>query len=172
MKEEIRQKTACFTGHRLIPNDHIEIVKVRTEILIRQLIRKCGIRYFGVGGAIGYDTLATEILFRLRDTDFPEIKIILVYPFEGFNSRWTDEQKANYARVLSKYDKRVCVATTPSREAYLARDRHLVDNSAYCICYCTRQSGGTAYTVRYALKKGLSIYNTIDYDFTHSCDRR
>lgn len=159
VKEDIRQKTACFTGHRLIPREHIESVKARTEILIRQLILKNGIRYFGVGGAIGYDTLAAEILFRLRDTEFPEIKLILVYPFEGFESRWTDEQKATHARLLSKYDKRVCVAQIPSREAYLARDRHLVDCSSVCISYCTRSTGGTAYTIRYAMSKGVKVIN-------------
>ena len=102
MKEIIRQKTGCFTGHRLIPIDHLESVKACTEIQIRRLILKHGIRYFGVGGAIGYDTLAAEILFRLRETDFPHIKVILVYPFEGFTSRWNDNQRAAYARLYPK----------------------------------------------------------------------
>ena len=28
-----------------------------------------------------------------------------------------------------------------------------------CVCYLNRESGGTAYTVRYAGKKGLEIIN-------------
>ena len=115
-----------------------------------------------LGGAIGYDTLAAKILFRLRETDFPQIKVILVYPFEGFTSRWSDEQRAEYARLLPQYDKAVCVAQRASREAYLERDRHLVDGSAYCIAYCTRNSGGTAYTLRYAMDKGVEIYNVAE----------
>lgn len=155
----MREKTCCFTGHRTIPQEHIDAVVARTEIKVRELIVTEDVRYFGVGGAIGYDTLAAEILFRLRATSFPHIKIILVYPFEGFTSRWSDKQKAAYARLLPKYDKHVCVVPAASREAYLARDRHLVDNSSRCICYCTRQTGGTAYTVRYAQEKGLNIFN-------------
>jgi len=61
--------------------------------------------------------------------------------------------------MLPKYDKVVCVSNTANRGAYLARDRHLVDGSAYCITYCTRNSGGTAYTVRYAKERGLKIRN-------------
>lgn len=156
---DMKEKTCCFTGHRIIPRDQYDTIAARTEIKIRELILKHGIRFFGVGGAIGYDTLAAQILFRLRDTDFPEIKVILVYPFEGFDSRWTDAQKETYTRMLPKYNKRVCVAPAASREAYLARDRHLVDNSSICVAYCTRNSGGTAYTVRYAHDKGLKIYN-------------
>ena len=39
------------------------------------------------------------------------------------------------------------------------RNRHLVDHSGTCICYLTRSTGGTAYTVDYARKKGLRIIN-------------
>ena len=57
------------------------------------------------------------------------------------------------------YDKVVRVSEHPSREAYLERDRHLVDGSSICLAYCTRDTGGTAYTVRYARKQGLEVVN-------------
>ena len=159
MKEDMRNKTACFTGHRIIPKDQYDSIAARTEITIRELILKQGIRFFGVGGAIGYDTQAAQILFRLRETDFPQIKVILVYPFDGFDSRWTDEQRATYTQMFPKYDKHVCVAPEASREAYLARNRRLVDYPSICVAYCTRNSGGTAYTVRYAEYRERKIYN-------------
>lgn len=155
----LRQRTCCFTGHREIREKDLPDILERTEQVIRRLIEK-GVAFFGVGGAIGYDTEAAKLLFRLRATEYPHIKVILVYPFEGFTSRWSDAQRAEYARLLPKYDKAVCVAQRASREAYLARDRHLVDGSAYCIAYCTRNSGGTAYTVRYARQQGVTVYNT------------
>ncbi len=39
------------------------------------------------------------------------------------------------------------------------RNRHLVDNSSVCICYLTKNNGGTAYTVDYAEKQGLEVIN-------------
>ena len=155
----MREQTCCFSGHRIIPPHEYDVVSARTEIKIRDLIVNNGVRFFGVGGAIGYDTLAAKILFRLRATDYTNLKVILVYPFEGFTGRWSDAQQAEYARLLPQYDKAVCVAQRASREAYLARDRHLVDGSAYCIAYCNRDSGGTAYTLRYAEHCELDIYN-------------
>ena len=104
------------------------------------------------------------MLCRLRATDYPHIKVILVYPFEGFTGRWSDAQRAEYSRLLPRYDKTVCVAQRASREAYLERDRHLVDSSAYCIAYCTRNSGGTAYTVRYAHQQGVTVFNTANME--------
>lgn len=156
---DLRQRTCCFTGHRVIPEKDLPGILERTEQAVRRLIEQ-GVVFFGVGGAIGYDTEAAKLLFRLRATDYPQIKVILVYPFEGFTGRWSDEQRAGYARLLPQYDKAVCVAHSASREAYLTRDRHLVDGSAYCIAYCTRDSGGTAYTLRYAQQEGLKIVNT------------
>lgn len=157
----MRQQTCCFTGHRDIPAQNISKVANRTEQYIRELIGK-GVRYFGVGGAIGYDTLAAQILFKMREAEYPGIKVILVYPFEGYTSRWSAEQQAVYRQILPYYNKRVCVADQPSKGAYLQRNRHLVDNSAYCISYCVKDTGGTAYTVKYAHSKGLIVMNTAD----------
>lgn len=156
---DLRQRTCCFTGHREIREEDLPAILKRTEQVVRRLIEK-GVAFFGVGGAVGYDTEAAKLLCRLRATDYPHIKVILVYPFEGFTDRWSDAQRAEYARLLPRYDKTVCVAQRASREAYLERDRHLVDGSAYCIAYCTRNSGGTAYTVRYAHQQGVPVYNT------------
>ena len=157
----MREKTCCFTGHRIIRADQIDIVSTRTENTIRKLIVGQDIRFFRVGGAQGYDTMAANILFRLRATDFPDIQIILVYPFDGFTSRWTDAQRGAYNRLLPLYDKCICVSPEGSREAFLARDRHLVDHSSICIAYCIRSRGGTAYTIRYAQSQGIPVHNIV-----------
>ena len=163
-----KNATCCFTGHRVIRSDYSAIVAARTEIYIRELILEHGVRFFGVGGALGFDTLAANILFRLRDTEFPQIRVILVYPFEGYTSRWSTAQQAIYEQMLQKYDKRVCVAQNGSREAYLARNRHLVDSSAFCICFLMHSTGGTAYTVKYAKHKGLNVINILSEETTRN----
>lgn len=35
----------------------------------------------------------------------------------------------------------------------------MVDHSGVCVCYLTRDSGGTAYTINYAKKQGLNVFN-------------
>lgn len=156
---ELRKQTCCFTGHRDLPREKIPEITERTANEIRDLIANNNVRFFGVGGAIGYDTLAARVLFQLKETEFPHIKVILVYPFDGYTNRWTPAQKSEHEHLLPKYEKRVCIESSASKEAYLARDRHLVDGSAYCISYCTRNYGGTAYTVRYAKSQGLEVRN-------------
>lgn len=150
-------QTCCLTGHRDLPAD-TRLLEARLTEAVRGRLAQ-GVRYFGVGGAVGFDTLAAEVLLNLRDTLYPQIRVIAVEPFDGFTSRWTDAQRARRQALLPRYDKRVCLLPRGSREAYLARDRYLVNNSAHCISYCNRTSGGTAYTVRYALRRGLYVEN-------------
>ena len=39
------------------------------------------------------------------------------------------------------------------------RNRALVDNADYCIAYCTKSTGGTVYTLNYAIGKGIDFIN-------------
>ena len=154
----MKEQTCCFTGHRNVPVDKQKEIVARTGAKVRELIRG-GYRCFIVGGAIGYDTLAAELLFHLRDVERMGIRVILAYPFDGYTAPWSEGQKAAYARLLPLYDERICVAAAASRGAYLQRDRYMVDASSMCIAYCTRQTGGTAYTIRYAAKTGVPVCN-------------
>lgn len=117
-----------------------------------------GVRYFGVGGALGFDTLVAEKLLTLRESR-PQIRIILVQPFQGYQSCWTPAQQARAAAVEAGVGKVVVCGQTLSREAFLARDRHLVDGYSCCIAWCTRAIGGTACTLRYAQRQGLRVWN-------------
>ncbi len=159
----MKEKTCCFTGHRIVPEKDVDRILDRVNTLVRALVKK-RVRYFSVGGAIGFDALVARYLFYLRDIRRLNIKVILVCPFDGFTIRWHQDQQDRFEEMLSHYDKVIYKEKTGSREAYLSRNRHLVDNSAYCIAYCTRNYGGTAYTVRYAMKNGVTVLNTADYD--------
>ena len=90
--------------------------------------------------------------------------MILICPFDGFTNRWNQTQKDEFATRLSHFDEVIYKEKTGSREAYLSRNRELVDRSAYCIAYCTHNYGGTAYTVRYAMESGVMVLNIADAD--------
>lgn len=152
-----RPYTCCFTGHRNLPAAQEEEIWQRVYAYLEPLLEE-GVHYFGVGGAMGFDTLVAEKLLALRERQ-PQIRIILVQPFQGYQSRWTPAQQARAAAVEAGVDKVVVCCQTPNREAFLARDRHLVDGSSCCIAWCTRTIGGTAYTLRYAQKQGLRVWN-------------
>lgn len=43
------------------------------EVIVR-LHQKCGVRFFGAGGALGFDTLAAEAVIKLRK-DYPGLAL-------------------------------------------------------------------------------------------------
>ena len=163
--DDVREYTCCFTGHRNIKPGEEQKILARVDNRLYPLIRQ-GVTYFGVGEAVGFDTLIAKHLLELRSTQFRKIKVVLVYPFDGFWDGWTEKQRRDFMTIRIRANKAVCVSDVPGDEAYFARDRRLVDGSKYCISYCHQATGGTAYTVRYALSKGLTVYNASSWDIS------
>ena len=154
---EQRMRTCCFTGHRKIPLEERAEITSRLERVITSLHQK-GIRYYGAGGALGFDTLAAQTVIRLRES-CPGIKLILVLPCLTQTRGWRPEDVTEYERIKTQADKTVYTAQQYTPDCMHKRNRHLVDNSGVCVCYMTEGIGGAAYTVRYAEKRGLQIIN-------------
>ena len=153
----MKNKTCCFTGHRKISKDeYVEIKKCLFEE-IEKLISK-GVCYFETGGALGFDTLAALAVLELRETH-SHIKLILILPCKEQTRGWQEEDKKIYGQILSKADKTVYASENYFRGCMQKRNRNLVDESSFCICYLNKPVGGTAYTVEYAKKQGLCIIN-------------
>lgn len=154
----MREKTCCFTGHRLIPQKELEGIKWRLERTIIDLYGR-GIIYYGAGGARGFDSLAAETVLRLRDNGYPRLRLILVLPCLNQTKGWRAEDIARYTKIKHRADKTVYTSQEYTPGCMHKRNRHLVDNSSVCICYQTQPKGGTAYTVHYAQDRGLDILN-------------
>ena len=151
-----KMKVACFSGHRRLPQDCTEL-QTNLEKAIVELIER-GVVFFGNGAALGFDQIAAETVLRLKE-DYPHIRLVMVLPCppEQQSSYWNDEQKKRYYKILGQADKVRILSPQYTEKCMLDRNRHMVDNSAYLICYLREQRGGTFYTVNYAERKGLNI---------------
>lgn len=154
----MKHRTVCFTGHRKIPPEKLASVTRRLEETLIELIGS-GYLFFGAGGALGFDTLAAQIVLKLR-ADYPQIKLILVLPCLSQADSWSEVDKRVYEQIKEQADKVVYTSREYSKGCMHKRNRHLVDNSSVCVCYLTEDTGGTAYTVNYAERKGLLVINT------------
>ena len=153
----------CFTGHRNIRKEDEDLIrrKIREQVL---LLLDQGISTFMVGGAVGFDMLAAEVLLDLREQEGKTLRLVSVLPFLEWRAGWRPEEMDREDRILQKSDEIILSEEQDTRRSYLDRDRKMVDHSSVCIAYCTRRNGGTAYTVRYALKKGITVINLADWD--------
>ena len=153
----MKEYTCCFSGHRKLPILKYLRIRFKTYREICRLI-ETGVIYFGCGGAIGFDTLAAKCVLKAKKK-YPHIKLIMVYPCKDQTLYWSKKNKRSYEIIKSQCDKYIYITEKYSFDCMYKRNKHLVDNSNYCICYLTQQKGGTYQTVNYAYKKGLTVIN-------------
>ncbi len=131
------------------------------EETVRKLAKK-GVTEYRAGGARGFDMLAAQTVLRLKK-EIPALRLVIKLPYK---------QKAGELERRGKGASRgnVCAGRSTSyiaehytRGCMQRRNRELVEGSGYCVSYCTRDTGGTAYTVAYARKNGLEIINLADW---------
>ncbi len=127
------------------------------ELAIEEAIQK-GYLYFGAGGALGFDTLAAKAVLKLKQK-YPNIKLILVLPCKSQTRGWRQSDIDEYERIMKQADKVVYTSEDYYNGCMQKRNRHLVDGSSLCIAYLTKETGGSAYTVKYAEKNALTVIN-------------
>lgn len=149
-----KNNTCFFTGHRDIPEDERSRLVDDLEKSIKELF-SIGINNFVCGGAIGFDTLAAQAVERMRNNI--DVKLHIIVPCRDQHKYFSPNQKAEYERLLESADSVEILYEHYSRGCMHARNRKMADMSSVCIAYCTSETGGTAYTVNYATKKGIKV---------------
>ena len=152
-----RSNSCCFTGHRDISIVSYNELANRVEPLIMGLIKN-GYRYFLCGGALGFDTFAATYICSLKKRGF-KVNLVMMLPCKDQDAKWSQYDRLVYNHILDQADEVVLVSEKYYNGCMHARNRALIDASSACICYLTSPSGGTKYTVDYALESGLPIIN-------------
>ena len=117
-----------------------------------------GVCGFLCGGAMGFDTLAAEMVLEARSR-FPEITLTLALPCPEQADRWPERARRRYAEIRDAADEVVYVSEAYTRFCMMQRNRYMVDHASVLVCYLTEPTGGTAGTVKYALQKGITVEN-------------
>ncbi len=157
----MKEKTCCFTGHRVIEAKKIPLVKQALTAEITARIKE-GYEIFVTGGAIGFDTLAADSVLELKKT-YPHIKLQLVLPCKNQDIKWRYEQKKHYAEILSSADSCEYVSSLYTPTCMKERNKKMIELSSALIAYCDigKLHSGSVQTLNFARKSGIKIYNLI-----------
>ena len=150
-------KTACFTGHRRIPSALHDGLFSRLLRAIEEAYAN-GYRCFLCGGALGFDTLAARAVLKAREKH-PDLLLHLALPCGDQAARWNGEDRRAYEEIRKEADQTVVLSDRYYPGCMQTRNRYMVEHSSLCICYWKEARGGTAFTVRYAVYRGLDIVN-------------
>ena len=162
-------ESCAFTGHR--PNkfrfgydetsDECRLLKRRMLGVLSGLYKK-GVRRYYVGGALGADMWAGELIAWLKERpDYPGIELILAAPFPQYERKWSEEEKQRLHRLMERCSETLYIGFADLSSTYLERDRYMVDH-ADCLFAVYDGIGsphsGTKYTVEYAAGKDIPIW--------------
>ncbi|MBQ6569997.1 MAG: DUF1273 family protein [Clostridia bacterium] len=151
-----------FTGYRparftyKYNEYHPDCLLLKQEIS-GKIIQKCceGYYNFYTGMAMGIDIWAAEAVLAAKK-DFYNINLIAVVPFKNHIDSIGDSYTRRYNDILAECSDIVYVNDVFSPNAYLMRNRYIVDNCAAIIAVYDPDRGivrsGTAQTVNYAKK--------------------
>lgn len=161
-----RENSCCFTGHRTIPADRVNLIRISTERAVSLLYRD-GYRFFICGGALGFDTLAAQIVLRAAER-VKDIRLILALPCRNQTERWIstpdfDAKNAirEYARIKGMANCVTYVNEMASETCMKERNQFMVDHSSAIIAYYNPEvfRSGTGQTVRMAQRAGMRMIN-------------
>ena len=160
----MKETACCFTGHRRLPADQIEIITKRLEEAVESLIAK-GVTGFLCGGALGFDMLAATVVLSAKERG-KHVRLILALPCKDQDAFWNEQQKAQYRSLLEKVDEVVYVSEAYYDGCMKKRNLYMIDHCAYCVCALSHPRSGTGQTVRMARDNGVQVINVMSC-FTH-----
>ena len=156
--------TACsFTGHRpeKLPWGEEErdprclAVKEQLKAALDRAYDR-GYTHFICGMARGSDLYFAQAVLALRDR-CPEVTLECARPCESQTDGWGEAARERYEAILDRCDYETLVQHGYTRGCMMRRNRYMVDRSSHIISiYDGMPSGGTAATLAYALRQGLT----------------
>lgn len=88
------------------------------------------------------------------------IKIIVVVPFIGYDSKWPDQSRHRLKKLIQNANDSIVISYSADVSSYKKRNYYMVDHAEYLIGVFDNQKklrSGTAQTVNYALHQGKVI---------------
>lgn len=92
-------------------------------------------------------------------TPMPGLRLVAVIPFRGQESRFPAADRECFRRVLAAADHSVTLSPSYHAGCYAVRNNYLVEHAALLVAWYDGSPGGTHYTVRRALGRGLEFIN-------------
>lgn len=89
----------------------------------------------------------------------PGLRLVAVIPFRGQESRFPVADRERFRRVLAAADHSVTLSPSYHAGCYAVRNNYLVEHAALLVAWYDGSPGGTHYTVRRALGRGLEFIN-------------
>ena len=145
--------SVAFTGHRTYDGAADGALRAAVTDLHAR-----GARTFLSGMAVGFDLAAAEAVLVCR-AELPGVRLVCVVPFMGQERRFSGTDRERYDRILAAAAEVVVLSPVYHAGCYAVRNNYLVDHASTLVAWYDGSPGGTHYTVRRAVRRGLRVMN-------------
>ena len=136
----------CFFGHKDTPED----VKPALCAAIEELITQCGVSTFYVGNQGAFDAYVRSAL-RQFSGKYPHIRYAVVLAYmPGKQNEYDDFSVTMLSEGIEEVHPRYALDW---------RNRWMLRESQYIVCYIHHRWGGAAKYVQMALRQGKTVIN-------------
>lgn len=136
----------CFFGHKDTPED----VKPALCAAIEELITQCGVSTFYVGNQGAFDAYVRSAL-RQFSGKYPHIRYAVVLAYmPGKQNEYDDFSDTMLSEGIEEVHPRYALDW---------RNRWMLRESQYIVCYIHHRWGGAAKYVQMALRQGKTVIN-------------
>lgn len=145
-------QTCFFSGHRET-GEAPYLPKAVGDAIGRAY--EAGFRRFVCGGALGFDTIAAQGVLRWREREGAgDVELWLILPHRGQERSWRLPDQEVYRQLLEQADHLEFLQESYTPGCMFRRNRAMADCSSRGIFfYDGRKGGGTAYTLKYFLRR-------------------
>jgi len=122
-----------------------------------------GAEWFIMTGTYGFDLWAAEILFMLRKTEYPHIKVSMIQAFQNQEENWKEDRKAYFNKIKSKLDHFAVVSQQPYAGPwqFQARDQLILQKTDGIILFYDEEAADSK--ARYIKEKAIKRAEQSDY---------
>lgn len=162
-------KSCAVTGHRptrfkfKYKEDYTlckKIKKAMREQFMR-LYDEDGVRRVYVGGSLGVDLWAGEIVLRLKEMPgYEEIELAVVLPFPAHEQKWDERSQKRLEFLIRHSVECLIIGERDCRDSYVKRNCYMVDQAEYLLAIYDNDRGRHAdpiQAVKYAENLGRKI---------------
>ena len=120
-----------------------------------------GVRVFWVGGALGVDMWAGELLLEMKlQPEYSDLELHIALPCPDHDAMWDARSRKRMAFLIDHCSECVIVGENLTAQDYQRRNRYMVDRADVLLAVYDNDRAirsGTGMTVHYAQKKGIPV---------------
>lgn len=124
-----------------------------------------GVTHFYVGGSLGAEMWAGEMILRLKEQPgYEEIELNVILPYEGHDSAWDERNRKRLQFLIRHSRESFVIGDRNCRESFTKRNYYMADHSEWVLAVCDNNisiPSGTGEMIHYAKrmkKRIISIH--------------